>query len=146
MDLALLVYGISILHSINNFLTTVVVVGSIVTSITTFVYLCFRLDSPSKYDYMDKPKSEVEKSWNDKKDFVAKIIKFSIPVLFVASILAIILPSEKTAYIMVGAYTAQKVAENPEVQKLSGKVLTIIENKLDTYVDEAEKKIKEKTK
>ena len=146
MDLALLVYGISILHSINNLLVAIIIASAMISGIAIFVYLCFRLDEPSKYDYMDKPKPEVEKSWNDKKDFVARIVKFSVPIFFMVSIISILLPSEKTAYIMVGAYTAQKVAENPEVQKLSGKVLTIIENKLDTYVDEAEKKIKEKTK
>lgn len=146
MDLALLVYGISLLHSFNNLLIAIIATSVVVSGISILVYLGFRLTEPSKYDYMDKPKAEVDKSWNDKKDFVAKIIKFSIPIFFVVSIISILLPSEKTAYIMVGAYTAQKVAENPEVQKLSGKVLTIIENKLDTYVDEAEKKIKEKTK
>lgn len=48
----------------------------------------------------------------------------------------ILLPTEKTAYTMVGAYAAQKVAESDKVQQMSGKVLTIIEQKLDSYIDE----------
>lgn len=52
-----------------------------------------------------------------------------------------LLPSERTAYVMVGAYAAQRVAEDPKVQQMSGKVLRVIELKLDEYVTEAEKKI-----
>jgi hypothetical protein len=56
----------------------------------------------------------------------------------------VLIPNEKTAYTMVGAYAAQKVVENNKVQDMSGKVLTIINQKLDTYIDEgiqeAEKK------
>ena len=49
---------------------------------------------------------------------------------------------------MVGAYAAQKVAENDKVQQMSGKVLTIIEQKLDSYIEdgikEAEDKVEKK--
>lgn len=53
-----------------------------------------------------------------------------------------ILPSEKTAYTMVAAYAAQRLAQNSEVQKLSGKVLTIIEHQMDKYIAEGTKPIK----
>jgi hypothetical protein len=53
-----------------------------------------------------------------------------------------ILPSEKTAYTMVGAYAAQRLAQNSEVQELSGKVLTIIEQQMDKYIVEGAKPIK----
>lgn len=65
-----------------------------------------------------------------------KNFKWSIPGLVICAIVAIMIPSEKTAYTMVGAYAAQKVAENPKVRDMSGKVLTIIEQKLDTYIEE----------
>jgi hypothetical protein len=58
----------------------------------------------------------------------------------------ILLPTEKTAYTMVGAYAAQKVAENDKVQQMSGKVLTIIEQKLDAYIDEGIKEAEDKVK
>jgi hypothetical protein len=64
--------------------------------------------------------------------------------------LNVLLPSEKTAYTMVAAYAAQKVAENDKVQQMSGKVLTIIEQKLDGYIEdgikEAEAKVSKQTK
>jgi hypothetical protein len=53
-----------------------------------------------------------------------------------------ILPSEKTAYTMVGAYAAQRLAQNSEVQELSRKVLTIIEQQMDKYIAEGTKPIK----
>ena len=53
-----------------------------------------------------------------------------------------ILPSEKTAYTMVGAYAAQRLAQNLEVQELSGKVLTIIEQQMDKYIAEGARPIK----
>lgn len=54
---------------------------------------------------------------------------------------ATLLPSERTAYLMVGAYAAQRVAEDPKVQQISGKVLKAIELKIDGYIEEASKEI-----
>jgi uncharacterized membrane-anchored protein YitT (DUF2179 family) len=76
--------------------------------------------------------------------FGEKVLKYSFITLIIASIVTVLIPNEKTAYTMVGAYAAQKVVENNKVQDMSGKVLTIINQKLDTYIDEgiqeAEKK------
>jgi hypothetical protein len=44
---------------------------------------------------------------------------------------------------MVGAYATQKVAENEKVQETGQKVLSIINNKLDSYVEEGIKKATE---
>ena len=37
---------------------------------------------------------------------------------------------------MVGAYAGQQLIENQNVQKLSGKVLAIIEKQLDDYLED----------
>lgn len=55
--------------------------------------------------------------------------------------LSAIIPSERTAYLMVGAYAAQKIAEDPKVQQISSKVLKAIELKIDGYIEEASKEI-----
>lgn len=47
------------------------------------------------------------------------------------SILLVITPSTKTAYMMVGAYAAQRVIEAPETKQITGKIITIINDKLD---------------
>lgn len=77
-------------------------------------------------------------------------LRWFIPIGLFCLLMAIIIPSQKTAYMMVGAYATQKVAENPKVQDMSGKVLTIIEQRLDGYINdgikEAEDKIKKASK
>lgn len=55
--------------------------------------------------------------------------------------LSAIIPSERTAYLMVGAYASQKIAEDPKVQQISSKVLKAIELKIDGYIEEASKEI-----
>lgn len=57
---------------------------------------------------------------------------------------AIVIPSEKTAYLMVGAYATQKIAEAPKTQELGAEVLKIIELKIKHYSEEAQKEMLEK--
>lgn len=47
------------------------------------------------------------------------------------SILLVLTPSTKTAYMMVGAYATQKMVEAPETKQIIGKIITIINDKLD---------------
>lgn len=58
--------------------------------------------------------------------------------------MSVLIPSERTAYIMVGAYATQKVAEQPRTIELSNKVLKIIEKKLDDALVDVEKEAKSK--
>ncbi len=57
---------------------------------------------------------------------------------------AMLIPSEKTAYLMVGAYATQKIAEAPKNQELGAEVLKIIELKIKHYSEEAQKEMLEK--
>ena len=137
MDLALLVYGISVVANIN----TPLVVGTVVLGILTAVLLVMKMAhvTPSSYD-----KQYNMEGHNAFKAAVDKWFKVSIIVLAVVAFLNAITPSEKTMYIMVGAYAAQKVAENEKVATMSSKVLKIIESKLDGYIDDAEQEVKKK--
>lgn len=54
-------------------------------------------------------------------------------------VVGIFVPTQKTAWMMVGAYTAQKVVESPAMQETSGKVITIINQKLDSFIEETKK-------
>ncbi len=126
MDLALLVYGISLLHGIGAFFTAMIMLCAAV-GVGNFIY------------WVDSYSPSAEK--------VAGIRKRLWKAFWVAIVSAwflILLPTEKTAYTMVGAYAAQKVAENEKVQQMSGKVLTIIEQKLDSYIDDGIKEIEDK--
>ena len=120
MDLALLVYGISVFSSLGTVSVVILAMSLLVLIITSISYL--------------------DETCRDKV-FWYKGATRSLIVLISALIIVIVTPSEKTMYTMVGAYAAQKVAEDPKVQQLSGKVLKLVETKLDTYIEEAEKKV-----
>jgi hypothetical protein len=47
---------------------------------------------------------------------------------------------------MVGAYATQKIAENDKVQETGSKVLAVINQKLDTYIEEGIEKAEKAAK
>jgi energy-coupling factor transporter transmembrane protein EcfT len=126
MDLALLVYGISLLSGFTKFVVFIIVI-SILWIIGNGIHYSDRCE-----DGTVGAKNAISRMW--------KAFWIGLVSLF----LLIFIPTEKTAYTMVGAYAAQKVAENDKVQQMSGKVLTIIEQKLDGYIDDGFKEAEEK--
>lgn len=137
MDLALLVYVISVVASIKIPLvigTIVLGISFIGLTIAKMVYV-----APSEYDRKYKMEE-----YTETKNAVNRWWKTVGVVVGVVAFVNVIAPSEKTMYVMVGAYAAQKVAENEKVAVLSSKVLKIIESKLDGYIEEAENEVKKK--
>ena len=129
MDLALLVYGITTLNNFKVFLGATM--GA--SLLLAFIFGVQLVDS---YHTAER------RVW------LWKWAKFWTATFALVGLLQVVLPSQKTAYTMVGAYAAQKVSENEKVQQMSSKVLTIIEQKLDGYIeegiDEAKDRLKEK--
>lgn len=115
MELALLVYAISLLEGLRTFLVVaafaagMVIIGSGIATLES---------------YND---TAAAKRW----------FKRSVITLAVLGFLSTLIPTERTAYIMVAAYATQKVAENPEVRDTGNKVLTLINSKLDQLILEA---------
>jgi len=129
MDLALLVYGISLLHKISTFFLVLTFIA-VAVLIVSLIYRGAEL-SINTWDGPDRVK------WKEERiPGTMKLVWTSAVVAFILTLANIFVPSEKTAYTMVGAYAAQRVAEDPRVQDMSGKVLTIINQKLDHYVEE----------
>jgi hypothetical protein len=126
MDLALLVYGISLLHGLGAFFVIMLSLSAI-TIAGNWIYW---IDGHGN----ERDAGCKARAW---KAFWVGVIAFWFLIL---------IPSEKTAYTMVGAYAAQKVAENDKVQQMSGKVLTIIEQKLDNYIEDGIKEAEDKAK
>lgn len=139
MDLALLVYGISVLGNISPALGILLFVSFFAFGIT----LIYRLAGLSieSWDSQTTIKRKM-----DARPAVDKWIKRIFAVFAISTVLMVIIPSEKTAYMMVGAYATQKIAENDKVQQTGQKVLTLIEQKLDTYIDEGLKQAEKKAK
>lgn len=57
-------------------------------------------------------------------------------VLFLTNSL---IPSKDTMYTMAAAYGVQTAAENPNVQRVAGKSLQVLEGKLDEFIKEGKK-------
>lgn len=68
----------------------------------------------------------IYKNKNYKKPFIITSISTILICLF-----AIIIPSERTVYIMAGAYATEQIATNDRVQKIGSDVLEVIEGKLE---------------
>lgn len=66
--------------------------------------------------------------------------KFLVIYAALGLLFAAIIPSEKTMYMIAAGYGGQKVLES----EAAGKVVKIINQKLDSYIDEVETKVKEK--
>lgn len=117
MKIETLLYIINVIVNIDVFLaiTFITFVSYIICSI------CF---SYSKTDHFDETEKLI---FNDK-------IKINIKLLFMAFIILFIncfIPSEKTMYLMLST----KYIKNTDIPS---KVLTIINNKLDKYIEDKE--------
>lgn len=149
MDLALLVYGISLLNKIEGLLIFTLIISVIAVFAAGIGVMSWKLSS-SEYSWDLNRDGTVKQKVLEGRRTVENILKYSVITTIVAAIVMLIIPNEKTAYTMAGAYAAQKVVENDKVQDMSGKVLQIINQKLDTYIDDgvkqAEKKIKDDKK
>lgn len=120
MELALLVYIIAILPKITNILVVVSVFGGMATAAIWLFY------------------------------FVEGVLESRLwPTIFTIVFtcttgLAVLMPSERTAYLMVGAYATQKIAEAPKTQQLGADMLKIIESKIKFYAEESAKELEQK--
>jgi hypothetical protein len=143
MDLALLVYGISLLHGLGAMFVAIILASGAFFFWFGMWYIT-ETDEKSYYD----AKYNAKRAANGV--MCVKYMKRAVGIGLTAAFILVFIPTEKTAYTMVGAYAAQKVSENDKVQQMSGKVLTIIEQKLDKYIEdgvqEAEDKVEKKSK
>ena len=107
MDLALLVYGISLLDRFHGMLLG----GFVICVILTIIIYACRFAEYSDESYHDDRRLQRNKAG---REYVAKHGPWAIIGAVVLLSIAIIIPSERTAYMMVGAYSAQKVYENQQ--------------------------------
>jgi len=135
MDLALLVYGISLLSGVNAFFIGIIFASGLAALITGG-YTSSHIFDGGEYSWNLDREGKLREKLVTIRARMLRGFKYSIITLVCAAFVLIFIPSEKTAYIMVGAYATQKIAENDKVQETGQKVLTIINQKLDTYVEE----------
>ena len=145
MDLALLIYGISLIEGLKVFFG-IIIVTSIIALLISGMFTCNWKFDGQEYSWNLNRDGTVKERVLSGRNFVASIFKYSIVATFIAGFANILLPSERTAYMMVGAYATQKVAENEKVQETGKKVLTLIEQKLDSYIESSIKDVEKSKK
>lgn len=74
----------------------------------------------------------------DMGEFHSKSIKWLAGIAIASLLMGVLIPREKTSYLMVAAHLAQKVYESPESAKIQSKILVIVNKKLDKFIDEKE--------
>lgn len=141
MELAFLVYICSVLEPITHSLigfSSLMVVSIVIFGFIFGIHVC---DSPSTWA-LNKEEAQVAKdNWEKRKVAAKKVLIGSICLFFASSTIATLVPKEKTAYIMLGAYATQKVAEDPRTQEIGNKILKIVNVKLDQYVTDLTEKV-----
>lgn len=90
--------------------------------------------------------SYVEDGTEKFRESVKKVMIVLLWSIGISMTVRLILPSEKTSYMMVGGYLAENVANSEQFNtalnqagNITGKLNTIINNKLDNYIKETEK-------
>lgn len=120
MELALFVYLAGVVSSIGTVLFTASIVGLIALILFWIITLI----------------GVAESCWTFSK--FANYLRNATIGVFSLGIITAIIPSEKTMYMMLAGYTAQTVVQSDT----AAKVLKVINQKLDGYLEEATKDTK----
>lgn len=135
MDLALLVYGISLISKTEVILSCGVIFGGIASLLFATLISSWAFDG-NEYSWDKDQNGQLKEKVVNMRNLQKRLLKISIWITSICIVFSIVVPSEKTAYLMVGAYATQKIAENDKVQETGEKVLKIINQKLDGLLAE----------
>ena len=119
MELALLVYFASVVGTFSGLLG---LLSFILFSVSTaFIVTLLMGDlGVKKYNYATD--QELENELKIKKILI-KSVKWTIPLTIIFALLSVLLPTERTVYLMTAAYATQTIAQNDRVQKIGSDVL-----------------------
>lgn len=140
MNLALLVYLASISEGFIKLLGVAGTLGLIIVFFLLFMLFCGEMKSLTirRKQYSCDDEAEIEQH-NLGVPARLKVFKRSTAIVAVVSsillLFAVLIPSEKTIYIMAGAYATEQIVTNTKVQKIGNDVLEVIESKLDKMKD-----------
>ena len=131
MELALLVYALGLITSIHGLLVILVALVFPISILAFGSMMNMEHWGTLKQSYRDNTIKDAAKL------IVARNLKITKRLcigMVVAILLLVAIPSEKTAYMMVGAYAVQKVAQDPRTEQTTSKVISLINKKLDEYI------------
>ena len=125
MELALLVYFASVVGSVSTLLCSL---AFILSSVSTAFIVTLLFGNLGVKQY-----GETEEELNNQlkiKSTLTKSVKWTIPFAVIFELLSVLLPTERTVYLMTAAYATQTIAQNDRVQKIGSDVLEAVEKKL----------------
>ena len=126
MELALLVYFASVVGTFSGLLGLLSFLLFSVSIAFVITLLVGDLGIKKRY-------GETEEELNNQlkiKSILTKSIKWTIPLTIIIALLSVLLPTERTVYLMTAAYATQTIAQNDRVQKIGSDVLEVVEKKL----------------
>ena len=126
MELALLVYFASVVGGVSTLLGISSAILFLVSTVFIIILLVGKL-GVKEYSY--DTEEELENGLKIKKVLI-KSVKWTIPFAVIFALLSVLLPTERTVYLMTAAYATQTIAQNDRVQKIGSDVLEVVEKKL----------------
>lgn len=132
MTFAMLIYFIDVVCGSHGGLAVLTGVLAIIWLFGFIVSIVSNLDEDIKPEDLDSFLLVYQSLW-PLKTFVILMIALSV-----------IIPSKDTAYKMLAAYGVESLVSNPEVQKLGGKSLDVINKAMDDYLKETKPVVTDK--
>lgn len=126
MELALLVYFASVVGTFSTLLWLFSFVLLVISVAFVITLLTGDLGIKTRYGETE----EMLSSQLRIKSTLTKSVKLTIPFAVVFALLSVLLPTERTVYLMTAAYATQTIAQNDRVQKIGSDVLEVVEKKL----------------
>ena len=126
MELALLVYFASVVGTFSGLLGLLSFLLFSVSIAFVITLLVGDLGIKKRYGETDEELNNQLKI----KSILTKSVKWTIPLTIIFALLSVLLPTERTVYLMTAAYATQTIAQNDRVQKIGSDVLEVVEKKL----------------
>ena len=133
MELALLVWFASVVGTFSGLLCLLSFLLFSVSMVFAITLLTGDLGIKTRY-------GETEEELNNQlkiKSTLTKSVKWTIPFAVIFALLSVLLPTERTVYLMTAAYATQTIAQNDRVQKIGSDVLEVVENRLSEMKGES---------
>ena len=132
MELALLVYFASVVGSVSTLLCSLAFILSSVSTAFIVTLLFGNLGVKQYGETEEELKNQLKI-----KSTLTKSVKWTIPFAVIFELLSVLLPTERTVYLMTAAYATQTIAQNDRVQKIGSDVLEVVEKKLSEMKGES---------
>ena len=126
MELALLVYFASVVGTFSGLLG---LLSFLLFSVSIAFVITLLVGNLGVKQYLDETEEELNNQLKIK-SILIKSIKWTIPFAVIFTLLSVLLPTERTVYLMTAAYATQTIAQNDRVQKIGSDVLEVVEKKL----------------